>query len=192
MNNGSLSALLAIGLVLSNAVHAHIGVDAHGSFASGLLHPFSGFDHMLAMIAVGLWACQMGGRALFILPTVFIATMALGAGLGMTGGALPLAEGAIAASVLVLGALIAFAARAPWQPAAALVAVFALFHGAVHGAGMPEFASQPEYLAGVLMATASLHAFGLAAAYLLQQKARVLQATGAAITFAGACLVVMA
>src|SRR3954464_8727240 len=108
MNNGSLSALLAIGLVLSNAVHAHIGVDAHGSFASGLLHPFSGPDHMLAMIAVGLWASQMGGRALFLLPSTFTAAMALGIGLGMTSGALPIAEGAIAASVLVLGALIAF------------------------------------------------------------------------------------
>jgi urease accessory protein len=188
MNNMYLSALLVIGLVLSNAVHAHIGVDAHGSFASGLVHPFSGLDHMLAMMAVGLWAVQMGGRALFVVPGAFVLAVALGAALGLSGSALPLVEGGIALSVLVLGALVAFAIRGPWQLAAGLAAVFAVFHGYAHAASLPEFSNPTSYLAGVLMATASLHAFGVAAGASLLGKSGLLRAGGAAISFAGALL----
>jgi urease accessory protein len=192
MNHFSATALLVVGLVLSNVVHAHIGSDAHGSFASGLLHPFSGPDHMLAMIAVGLWAAQVGGRALLALPAVFIASMTLGATVAIFGGSLPFVEGAIAISVLVLGLLIALAVRAPWQFALPLVALFALFHGYVHGEGIPEFANPPGYVAGVLMATASLHAFGVAVAVLLQDRIGFLRAGGMAISIAGACLVLAA
>jgi urease accessory protein len=188
MNNLYVSALLIIGLVLSNAVHAHIGMDAHGSFAIGLMHPFSGLDHLLAMVAVGLWAAQMGGRALFVLPGAFVFSMALGTVLGYTGATLPFAEAGIAMSVIVLGALVAFAVRGSWQVTAPFAAVFALFHGYAHGAGLPEFSSPAGYLAGVLMATASLHAFGVAAGVMVLDRSRLLRAGGAAISLAGAFL----
>jgi urease accessory protein len=192
MNHVYVSALLVVGLVLSNVVHAHIGVHAQGSFASGLMHPFSGFDHLLAMIAAGLWAVQVAGRMLYAIPAIFIGAMALGAGIGIAGGALPFAESGIALSVLVLGALVAFAARARWEIAGPMIAVFALFHGYSHGTGMPEFSASESYLAGVLMATASLLAFGVATAASLQQQTRLLSAGGAAISLAGVVMILAA
>src|SRR4051812_27071522 len=111
MNQLYGSALLLVGLVLSNVVHAHIGGHGHESFQAGLLHPLSGLDHMLAMIAVGVWAAQCGGRSMFAVPLAFVAAMAAGAAIGLGGGFLPFAEATIGASVLVLGALVAFAVR---------------------------------------------------------------------------------
>jgi urease accessory protein len=192
MNQLYGSALLVMGLVLSNVVHAHIGGHGHQSFEAGLLHPFSGFDHMLAMIAIGVWAAQCGGRSMLAVPAAFVAAMAAGAAIGMGGGFLPFAEGTIGVSVLVLGALVAFAVRGAWQIAAALAGLFALFHGYVHGTGMPEFSSTWSYLAGILMATASLHAFGVAFALMFSDKSKFVRAGGAAITIAGACLLVAA
>ncbi len=185
MNPLYASALLAVGLVLSNAVHAHIGVHAGGSFETGLLHPFSGFDHLLAMIAVGLWAVQAGGRNLIVVPAAFVVAMALGTWLGIAGGYLPLAQEGIAASVVMLGLLVAFAVRGAWQWVAPLVAVFALFHGYAHGTEIPEFMNPGGYLAGILLATLALHASGAAAAVTLRSRAMALRAGGAAIALGG-------
>lgn len=189
MNNAYGTALLVVGLVLSNMVHAHIGVHADGSFETGLLHPFSGMDHMLAMIAVGLWAAQSGGRNLVMMPAAFMLAMALGASVGVSGGYLPLAEGAVALSVVILGVFLALAVRGAWQWTAPLIAVFALFHGYAHGTEVPQFADPARYFAGVLLATGALHACGIAAAYTLSTRATVLRAGGAAISLAGLWLV---
>ncbi len=188
MNHVYGSALLIVGLVLSNVVHAHIGVHGDG-FATGLLHPFTGADHMLAMVAVGLWAAQAGGRRLIAVPATFVAAMALGAVVGMSGGPLPFAEAGISASVLVLGLLLAFAVRASWQWAIPLTALCALFHGYAHGTSIPEFSNPAHYFAGFLMATAVLHASGVAAAVTLGNQASALRAGGVAISFAGLWMV---
>ncbi len=189
MNHAYGIALLVIGLVLSNVVHAHIGVHANGSFESGLLHPFSGADHLIAMIAVGLWAVRSGGRNLFAMPAAFMAAMVLGAGVGIAGGSIPLAEAGVAASVVVLGLLLALAVRGSWQWAAPLAAVIGLFHGYAHGTEVPEFANPGSYIVGFLMATVALHAFGMATAWTLKAQATAFRAGGTAITFAGLWLV---
>jgi len=182
-------ALLVVGVVLSNVVHAHIGVHAIGSFETGLLHPFSGMDHAIAMIAVGLWAARSGGLSLVAMPAAFMVAMTLGAAAGISGGSLPLAQAAIAVSVVILGILLALSVRGSWQWAVPLVAAFALFHGYAHGAEAPEFAYPVHYFFGFLLATAALHACGIAAAWSLRTQAAALRAGGTAIAFAGLWLV---
>ena len=186
------TALLALGLVLSNVVHAHIGVHANGSFETGLMHPFSGMDHMLAMIAVGLWAAQSGRRNLLSIPAVFVTVMAVGAAIGISGGSVPFAESGIAFSVAILGVLLALAVRGTWQWSAPLIAMFALFHGFAHGTEIPQFASPASYFAGFLMATLMLHACGIAAAITLKNQATALRAGGAVIGLAGMWMVLAA
>ncbi len=188
MNHTLASALLVIGLVISNVVHAHIGMH-DGGFETGLMHPFSGVDHMLAMLAVGLWAAQAGGRYLALVPATFVVAMAAGAGIGAFGGYLPFAEEGIAVSVLLLGLLLAFAARGSWQWVVPLIAVCALFHGYAHGTALPEFSEPARYFAGFLMATAVLHASGMAAAVTLRNQASALRAGGFAISLAGVWLI---
>jgi urease accessory protein len=142
------------------------------------------------MIAVGLWAAQQGKRAVWAVPLAFTATMALGGALGMAGVALPFAERGIAASVLVLGVLIAAAARLPLASGVLLVAVFAVFHGHAHGAEMPRTASGLAYGAGFVAATASLHALGIAIGLSLEKldRPRVARLAGAAVALCGAVL----
>lgn len=185
MNPLYASGLLAAGLVLSNVVHAHIGIHADGSFETGLMHPFCGLDHMLALLAVGLWAAQAGGRNLIVVPVTFMVAMALGTWLGIAGGYLPLAQEGVAASVVMFGLLVAFAVRGAWQWVAPLVATFALFHGYAHGTEIPQFVSPGGYLAGILLATLALHAGGAAAAITLLSRTLVLRAGGAAIALGG-------
>lgn len=185
MNPALATALLVIGLVVSNVVHAHIGIHAEGSFETGLMHPFSGADHMLAMIAVGMWAAQSGLRTLVTIPATFVAAMVLGAALGATGVALPFAEEGIAASVLMMGLLITFAVRGSWEWAVPLVAVLALFHGYAHGVSLPAFSNPWRYFAGFLLATIVLHASGIVGAVILRSKANALRAGGLAISMAG-------
>jgi urease accessory protein len=186
------TALLAIGLILSNVVHAHIGVHANGSFETGLMHPFSGLDHMLAMLAVGLWAAQSGGRNVLAIPAAFMTSMALGAVIGLSGGAVPFAEPGIALSVVILGAMLALAVRGTWQWTAPLIALFALFHGLAHGTEIPQFANPAGYFAGFLMATAMLHACGVAAAITLKDRVFALRSGGVAIGLAGLWMVLAA
>jgi urease accessory protein len=156
-------------LLLGASAHAHPGAEhgigEHGiGWAAGFVHPVGGLDHICAMLAVGLWAAQRGGRAVWAVPLSFVSVMVLGGVLGAAGVALPAVEQGIAASVLVLGVLIACAVRMPVVAAGALVGFFALFHGHAHGAEMPASASGFAYGAGFVIATALLHATGFAIA----------------------------
>ena len=132
------------------------------SFTEGLLHPFTGLDHVLAMVAVGLWASQLGGRALWLLPLTFPAVMAVGAALGLSGVTLPWVEIGIAASVMVLGAVVALALRPSLAISIPLIGAFALLHGYSHGVELPANASALSYGAGFIAATLVLHAIGIA------------------------------
>lgn len=153
---------LAAGL-LPAVAYAHTGVGDTGSFAHGFLHPISGLDHVLAMVMVGILAWQLGGKAIWALPAAFVAVMALGGVMGAVGIDIPFIEAGIALSVVVLGAIVAMGVKAPVAFAAALVGLFAVFHGHAHGSEMPETAGGLAYAAGFMMATALLHAFGIGA-----------------------------
>ncbi|MFM2043460.1 MAG: hypothetical protein RLY86_2036 [Pseudomonadota bacterium] len=162
--SAALLSALALSLAAGPAL-AHAGADHHhgSGMIAGLLHPVTGLDHLLAMVMVGLWAAQLGGRALWALPAAFLAVMAAGAGLALAGvAALPpvLTEGGIAASVLILGLLVAAVGRLPTGAAMGLVGGFALLHGLAHGAEFPAGAGPGAYMAGFLLATGGLHAVG--------------------------------
>jgi urease accessory protein len=154
----SLAASMALAVSFTPAL-AHPGHG--GGLVAGLAHPFSGLDHVLAMVAVGLWASQLGRRAMLLLPLVFPALMVVGAVMGGYGVALPWAEAGIVASVVVLGAAVAFGWRVPIPVGAALVGVFALFHGHAHGAEFAGGGSALLYGAGFVLATVALHAVGI-------------------------------
>ena len=180
----------AAALLVATPALAHVGAGPAGGFGNGLLHPLGGIDHLCAMIAVGLWAAQQGKRALWAAPLAFISMMALGGALGMAGVSLPFAEQGIAASVLVLGILIAAAVRLPLAAGVLLVAAFAVFHGHAHGAEMPRTVSGLAYGAGFIAATALLHLCGIAIGLSLKKldKPRVLRFAGAAVATCGAVL----
>ena len=148
-------------LLLPAAAFAHTGVGVTHGFAHGFVHPVTGLDHVLAMVAVGLFAYTMGGRALVLVPAAFVGMMAAGGALGMAGIPLPFVEIGIALSIVVIGGAAALGARPPVAAAMALVGVFALFHGHAHGAEMPESASGITYGLGFMLATAMLHATGI-------------------------------
>jgi urease accessory protein len=156
-------ALLATALVLAPTLaFAHPGLPGHThDLASGFVHPFSGLDHVLAMVAVGLFAAQLGGRALWLVPASFVAMMAAAGLAGMNGVALPLTETGIALSIVVLGAAVALRLALPVAAAMALVGFFAIFHGYAHGLETPETASGLLYGAGFIAATAALHGIGV-------------------------------
>ena len=140
---------------------AHTGVgDAHG-FAHGFWHPMGGVDHILAMVAVGLFAAHLGGRALWLVPATFVTIMAVGGALGASNVGLPHVETGIALSVVVLGLVLALRISPPVGVAMGLVGFFALFHGHAHGAEMPSDASGLGYALGFMTATATLHALGV-------------------------------
>ncbi|MEO9528816.1 MAG: HupE/UreJ family protein [Roseibium sp.] len=139
---------------------AHLDSAAHGSFAAGLTHPVFGADHVLAMIAVGLWAAPIGGRAVWVLPTAFVGAMIAGFVLSLAGVALPFVEPVILGSVIVLGAVVALALRLPLTVSGALVFAFGLCHGHAHG-GEIGAADAIGYAGGFVLATALLHAAGL-------------------------------
>jgi len=128
---------------------------------AGLAHPFMGLDHLLAMIAVGIWAGQLGGRAVWIVPLTFVSVMAAAAGLGSLGFSLPMLEPAIACSVLVLGLLIAGSIRLPTIAGASLAGLFAVFHGYAHGLELPQAASPVLYGLGFVLTTTLLHGLGI-------------------------------
>ena len=179
---------LVLALSLLPAVaHAHPGHEITGGLLSGAGHPLTGLDHACAMIAVGLWAAQLGGRALWALPLSFLAAMTIGGALGIAGTGLPLVEPVILVSLLVLGILIAAAVRLPLAAAAALVAVFALFHGHAHGAEMPATASALTYAIGFVGSTALLHLVGLCFGRMVRHAAipPLLRVAGATIAAVG-------
>ncbi len=145
----------------SSAAFAHIGDHSHMSFAEGVMHPLTGLDHILAMVAVGLWASQLGKRAMILLPLTFPAVMAVGAALGFGGVSLSWVEVGIAASVAVLGALVALRVRPSLAVSVPLIGLFALLHGYSHGVELPAEASALSYGAGFIAATLALHLIGI-------------------------------
>lgn len=155
-----LSATSAILAVTTAQAFAHLSPEEHGSFMAGVTHPLSGADHMLAMIAVGLWAAQIGGKARLAVPAAFVALMALGFILALTGAPLPFVEPGILASVIGLGLLVALAVRVPAVISAIVVGIFALFHGHAHG-GELGGATALTFGLGFIAATAALHAVGV-------------------------------
>ncbi|HRD50629.1 MAG TPA: HupE/UreJ family protein [Candidatus Contendobacter sp.] len=185
-----LMALVLLGLC--GSAHAHTLGILHMDFAAGLAHPLSGLDHVLAMIAVGLWAAQRGGRALWLVPLSFVLMMAAGGMLGFLGMPLPYVELGIAGSVLILGILVALSSRLPVAASMALVGLFAIFHGYAHGAEMAAESSALWYSLGFMLATATLHimgiGIGLAAAR--GMPAQLVRAGGAAIAASGVLLLV--
>jgi len=156
----SAAALAAI--LAPTAAWAHPGHGEAVGFVQGFVHPVTGLDHVLAMIAVGLFAANLGGRALWAVPLSFVSVMALGGALGAAGIAIPFVEAGIALSVVVLGLAVALRWKAPVAVAMALVGLFALFHGHAHGSEMPVDAAGFDYGIGFILATALLHGAGLA------------------------------
>ena len=149
------------------AAFAHVGVGSTSGFVHGFMHPLSGLDHQLAMILVGVFAYQLGGRALWLVPLTFVSVMALGGFLGVMGIPVPFVEVGIALSVIVLGAIVAFGVKAPLAVAMAAVGFFAIFHGHAHGSEMPLDASGFEYGLGFMLATAALHTVGIGLGFLI-------------------------
>lgn len=139
---------------------AHLDPVEHGSFAAGLSHPFFGLDHILAMVAVGLWAALLGGRAAWRVPTAFVGTMMLGFAVALAGLGLPFVEPVIAASVVVIGLLALVALQVPTHVGMTMVGFFAFFHGYAHG-GELGAAGALSFCAGFAVATALLHAAGV-------------------------------
>ncbi|MAO54400.1 MAG: urease accessory protein [Rhodospirillaceae bacterium] len=156
-------ALLISLSIIPGIAQAHTGVGPASGFAHGFMHPIGGLDHLLAMVAVGLLAATMGGRALYLVPVSFVAMMAMGGIAGVTGIAFSGVEFMIGLSVVVIGLGAAFASRLPVVLAMAVAGGFALFHGYAHGAEMPQTASAAAYGLGFVLATSLLHLAGIAA-----------------------------
>jgi urease accessory protein len=184
--------LLSALTLVPTLAHAHPGPPGHHSaMSAGLMHPLTGLDHLLAMIAVGMWASQLGGRARWAVPVTFMGVMTLGSILGMLGLRLPAVELAIFASVVLLGLLVAGAARMRLEACMAAVGFFAFFHGLAHGVEIPATANGFGYAAGFIIATGALHAlgFGIAAGMKSFAEAGWVRAAGGAIAVAGMMLV---
>jgi urease accessory protein len=186
MNHSRTIVLVALCLFAGTA-SAHTGSHAATGFAGGLAHPFLGLDHLLAMIAIGLWAAQQGGRALWAVPATFVGAMLVGGGMAWSGWMLPHAEIGISLSVLVLGLLIA--TRRQWAlPAGMAIATgFAVFHGYAHGLEMPQVASPALYAVGFVLATAFLHGVGIVGSLIGRY---AMQAAGVGIAASGLVMLV--
>lgn len=200
LSSHSLKLALAAGtMLLAAPVMAHTGHDhVHASgFGAGLFHPVSGWDHILAMVAVGLWAAQRGGRSLWALPVAFVGVMALGALAGLAGLPVPLVEAGIASSMLVLGLLVATAVRLPMVAAVGLTGLFAFFHGHAHGTELSAGMSATGYMLGFAISTMALHGAGIGAGLAAQQFARderlrdMILRTGGGLVTAAAVLVIV-
>jgi urease accessory protein len=167
--------------------YAHEQAGLIGGFTSGFLHPLTGLDHLVAMVAVGLWGAELGAPALWLLPILFPLVMAIGGVLGVAGVPLPLPEVFVAGSGLVLGLAVALR----WNPglwvAGTLVALFAVFHGHAHGVELPRAASPLGYGMGFVMSTGGLHLCGVGVGVLAARPGSdsVYRASGAAIAMVG-------
>jgi urease accessory protein len=165
---------------------AHAAVEPFASFAMGFAHPIGGIDHILAMVTVGVWGVLAGGRALWVWPAVFVSTMLTGFAAASLGLQLPWVPAAVSCSIIVLGLVVALAVKAPVWLGAALVGLFALFHGHAHGTEAIA-ASLVAYGAGFALATAGLHAAGIGVALALEGSLGKLavQAVGALTVLGG-------
>lgn len=169
------------------AALAHSGGGIAGGFISGFTHPILGWDHVVAMVAVGLWGAFLGAPAIWLLPVVFPLVMAFGAVLGILGIPVPAVEVGIAGSAVVLGLLILFKTRLPLVAAAIIVAFFAIFHGYAHGTELPEAVSPAAYGIGFVISTGVLHLAGIAFGLLIKWPSGVyaIQAGGGVISLVG-------
>jgi len=174
-------------LLYAQAVQAHVHKGEAVSFLSGLKHPISGLDHVVAMIAVGLWGAQLGAPAIWVLPVAFPMVMAMGGMLGLLGVPLPGMEIGIAASAILLGAAVMMELRPPLALAAGLVGFFAIFHGDAHGSELPAGENGLLYSIGFVMATGCLHGVGISIGLVHRWNwgQRALRIAGAAIALAG-------
>ncbi|WP_291547009.1 HupE/UreJ family protein [Bosea sp. (in: a-proteobacteria)] len=172
--------------LVAGSAFAHTGVGAVHGFTAGFSHPLFGLDHLTAMVAVGLWAGLVGGKARFAYPAAFVATMVAAGLWGMSGGTLPGVEIGIGVSVVALGLAIAFNIAPPVAIGTAVCALFAIFHGYAHGAELPENAGALSYAAGFVLATAALHGLGLVLATQIAGRApRLARFAGGAMAVAG-------
>ena len=180
-------SFLATLLMMITPAFAHTGGGLTGGFAGGFMHPLLGPDHVAAMLAVGLWGAFLGAPAIWILPIVFPLVMAFGGVLGILGISLPGIEFGIAASAVVLGLMVALAAKPHLFIAALLVGAFAIFHGHAHGAELPDGADAVAYSFGFVIATGLLHLAGIAVGLLAQRPAGryAVRAAGGVIALAG-------
>jgi urease accessory protein len=192
LNKSALRLLLFIAtftlsILLPTVADAHIIPGETVGFWHGLEHPIGGLDHILAMLAVGLWAAQLGGSAVWAVPLTFVGIMALGGVLGIMGFPLPFVEQGIVASDLILGGLVLMATRLPLAVSIGIVGLLAVFHGYAHGAEMPKEAQAVSFAAGFMVATTGLHLFGLGIATLIKKflKERLVRIAGGGILLGG-------
>lgn len=165
--------LLLLAELIPSLGHAHAGGRQAEGVLHGFGHPMNGLDHLCVMLAVGVWAAQRGGRSLWLWPLMFVCMTAVGGVLGMAGVAVPLYSQGIAASVLVLGVLIASAARLPLAAGSVMVGLFAIFHGYAHGIHVAPEASGLAYGAGFVLATALLHVLGISTTLLVKRQGQI-------------------
>lgn len=185
-----ISGLFALALVFAFttfAAQAHTGGGYGGGFIAGFTHPILGWDHVAAMVAVGLWGAFLGAPAIWILPVVFPLVMAFGAVAGILGIPIPAIETGIALSAVVLGLMIVFAVRPPIWVGAIIVGAFAIFHGYAHGTELPTTVNAFAYAVGFVISTGLLHLIGIAFGLVVRWPAgRVaVRGVGGLITFAG-------
>jgi urease accessory protein len=186
-----LPALLLVALLPASASAHAEGGGAGAGFLTGFLHPLGGIDHLLAMLAVGMWGAQLGNPSIWVLPVAFPMVMALGGVAGVAGIPLPGVEFAIALSVIALGSMIASNRRPPLWVAAILVGFFAVFHGHAHGTELPGQTGAVAYSAGFVMATGMIHLTGIGLGFVIKlpHGITVLRAGGAVIAVIGLVLV---
>lgn len=197
MNDISMRRLVLLVMLAALAIvcgagtaYAHVGVGPAHELLHGLEHPLTGIDHLCAMLAVGIWAAQRGGRALWLVPLSFVLVMTLGGALGMAGVTLPFVEPGIVLSLVVLGVLVAAAVRLPLVASVAIVGLFALAHGHAHGTEIPAVASGLAYAVGFILATACLHLTGIGFGLTMQRMhaAQIVRLAGVAIAACGVYL----
>jgi urease accessory protein len=181
---------MALTGALVDPAHAHTGLLQTNSLASGIAHPFSGLDHVLAMVAVGLWSVLAGGCAIWVWPIAFVATMLAGFGVATLGLQIPFVEPAICSSIVAIGLFVALAVKAPLWLGAAITGFFAFFHGHAHGIDAVA-ASLIPFAAGFALATAALHAVGIALGVFGERSIGkvALRAMGGLAAFGGVALV---
>lgn len=177
-----------LALLVATPALAHVQRGQAAGFFTGLSHPVSGMDHVLAMVAVGLWGAQLGAPAMWLLPVIFPMVMAMGGMLGLLGIPLPFVEVAIALSAVLLGIMVLTEARPPLALAAVLVGFFAIFHGHAHGTELPAGQSGLLYSMGFVMATGCLHGVGIAIGLIHRWPAGkvALRVAGAVVALGGA------
>lgn len=185
-----LTTLVFLTLFLALPAQAH-ELHSGGGFISGFNHPVLGFDHLLAMICVGLLSTQLGGRAIWTVPAIFVLFMVFGGIIGLLSIPIPFVEFGIAASVLLLGLALAIDKKLPQWLVMAFVAIFAIFHGHAHGVEMPQLAKPALYVLGFICGTSAIHIVGVILGIAMQQKDpknRMVRSSGGAIALVGGYL----